>query len=78
MTRVQTCALPISLCAIGWLANTAEPPAQIVFQAVSAGERLEDFAKGVIDNAPAMTCIAITAAALFLTTRGLAAGRAAR
>jgi ABC-2 type transport system permease protein len=68
---VATYALSLALIAAGWLAQSGTPAAQTVFRSLSVGERLDDFAKGVIDTAPVLTCVAIAAAALFLTSRSL-------
>jgi ABC-2 type transport system permease protein len=72
-----TYAVSFALCATAWLARAGNPGAQPVFQAISAGEPLDDFAKGVIDTAPVLTCAAIMAAALFLAIRRLDAERSA-
>jgi ABC-2 type transport system permease protein len=65
-----TYALSLALIA-GWLARSGTPAAQAAFRSFSIGERLDDFAKGVVDTAPVLTCLAIAAAGLFLTRRSL-------
>jgi ABC-2 type transport system permease protein len=64
---LATYALALALSASAWLARAADPAAQPAFRRLSAGEALDDFAKGVIDTGHVVTCLTIVAVALFLT-----------
>jgi ABC-2 type transport system permease protein len=64
---VATFAIALVVAAFAWLAQSAGAAAQPAFRRLSAGEALDDFAKGVIDTGHVITCLAIIAVALFLT-----------
>ena len=66
-----TFALSLALAASAWLARSAAPDARPMFQRVSIGAALDDFAKGVIDAGHIVTCLTIVAVALFLTVHTL-------
>jgi ABC-2 type transport system permease protein len=66
-----TFALSLALAASAWLARSAAPGARPMFQRVSVGAALDDFAKGVIDAGHIVTCLTIVAVALFLTAHTL-------
>lgn len=52
-----------------WLARAGTPTAQSVFSYFSAGDALDDFAKGVVDTGHVVSCLAIAALGVFLTRR---------
>ena len=64
---MATLAISLAIAASAWLAQSAAPAAQPAFRRVSAGEALDDFAKGVIDTGHVVACLTIAAVALFLT-----------
>jgi ABC-2 type transport system permease protein len=70
-----TFALALALAASSWLALSAAPGARPVFQRLSVGVALDDFARGVIDAGHVVTCVTIVAVALFLTAHTLEPGR---
>jgi ABC-2 type transport system permease protein len=64
---IATFAIALALAGAAWLARSADPAAQPAFRRLSAGEALDDFAKGVIDTGHVVTCLTIVVVALFLT-----------
>ena len=70
-----TFALALALAASSWLALSAAPGARPIFQRLSIGVALDDFARGVIDGGHVVTCLTIVAVALFLTAHTLEPGR---
>jgi ABC-2 type transport system permease protein len=70
-----TFALALALAASSWLALSAAPGARPVFQRLSVGVALDDFARGVIDAGHVVTCVTIAAVALFLTAHTFEPGR---
>ena len=64
---VATFAISLMLVAATWLARSGMPGAQPVFRYLSVGERLDDFAKGVVDTGHVVSCLTIVALGLFLT-----------
>lgn len=66
-----TAALSAMLAAVAWLARSGTAGAQPVFGHFSAGDALDDFAKGIIDTGHVVTCLSITALCIFLTGRAL-------
>jgi ABC-2 type transport system permease protein len=72
-----TFAISLLLFAAAWLARTETAGAQPVFSYFSAGDALDDFAKGVVDTGHVVSCLTITALGLFLTFRALEPRRSA-
>jgi ABC-2 type transport system permease protein len=68
-------AVSLLLAAAAWLARSGTPAARTVFQHLSLGESLDDFAKGVIDTGAVISCLTVMALGLFLTARTLALQR---
>lgn len=68
---VATFALSLWLAAATWLARSGAPGARPVFCYFSVGERLDDFAKGVLDTGHIVSCLTIVALGLFLTRHAL-------
>jgi ABC-2 type transport system permease protein len=66
-----TFAVSLALVVCAWLARSAAPGAQPLFQRFSIGETLDDFAKGVIDAGHIVTCLTMVAVALFFTRHTL-------
>ena len=66
-----TFAISLMLFAAAWLARTGTAGAQPVFSYFSAGDALDDFAKGVVDTGHVVSCLTITALGLFLTQRAI-------
>jgi gliding motility-associated transport system permease protein len=60
-------AISLTLVAATWLARSGTPGAQAVFRYFSAGDALDDFAKGVIDTRHIVSCLSIIALGLFLS-----------
>jgi ABC-2 type transport system permease protein len=61
-----TFAISLMLTAAAWLARAGTAGAQPVFRYFSAGEVLDDFAKGVIDSGHVVSCLTIIALGVFL------------
>lgn len=66
---IATFAISLMLAAATWLARSGAPGAQPVFRYFSVGERLDDFAKGVVDTGHIVSYLTIIALGLFLTIR---------
>ena len=64
---IATFAISIILAAAAWLARSGAPDVQPAFHYFSAGEVLDDFAKGVVDSGHIVSCLTIIALGLFLT-----------
>lgn len=64
---VATFAISLMLAGATWLGRSGAPGAQPVFRYFSVGERLDDFAKGVVDTGHIVSCLTIIALGLFLT-----------
>lgn len=64
---IATFAISLMLAAATWLAQSGSPGARPVFRYLSVGERLDDFAKGVLDTGHIISCLTIVALGLFLT-----------
>lgn len=62
-----TFAISLMVGAAAWLARTGTPAARALVRRVSAGEGLDDFAKGVIDTGHVVSCLTIVALGLYLT-----------
>jgi ABC-2 type transport system permease protein len=62
-----TAAMALMLVAAGWLARAGTPAAQAIFSHVSVAGALDDFAKGVVDTGHVVSCVSVTALALYLT-----------
>ena len=72
-----TFAISLVLFAAAWLARAGTADAQPVFSFLSAGDALDDFAKGVVDTGHVVSCLTITALGLFLTFRAVETRRSA-
>ena len=70
-----TCTVSLMLAAAAWLARTGTASAQPVFGYFSAGDALDDFAKGVVDTGHVVSCLAIIVLGLFLTVRTIESPR---
>jgi ABC-2 type transport system permease protein len=66
---IATFAISLMLVAATWLARSGAPAARPVFRYLSVGEGLDDFAKGVVDTGPIISCLTLIALGLFLTLR---------
>ncbi len=66
-----TFALSLMLFAAAWLARTGAAAAQPVFGYFSAGDALDDFAKGVVDTGHLVSCLTIVALGIFLSQRSV-------
>ncbi len=66
-----TFAISLILFAAAWLARTGTAGAQPVFNYFSAGDALDDFAKGILDTGHVISCLAIIALGVFLTQRAI-------
>ena len=62
-------AVSLMLATAAWLARAGTASAQPVFGYFSAGDALDDFAKGVIDTGHVVSCLTITALGIFLARR---------
>jgi ABC-2 type transport system permease protein len=66
---IATFAISLMLAAATWLAGSGAPNAQPVFRAVSVGEVLDDFSKGIVDTGHIVLCLTVIVLGLFLTLR---------
>jgi len=66
-----TWAIALVVAGTTWLAWRGTPTARVLLSMVSVGDGLNDFAKGVINLGYAVSCVAMVALGLFLSSRAI-------